>query len=113
MILRDIPRTYPELEFFKDNGRGQQALFNVIKAYSIHDTEVGYCQGSAFIVGQLLLQVPSEFQQTPKNSDFLFEKNFFLFFIFFIWKTSACRGYLQAVVLDQICLLESDMWRRF
>ncbi|VDM99778.1 unnamed protein product, partial [Thelazia callipaeda] len=57
VILRDIPRTYPELEFFKDNGRGQQALFNVIKAYSIHDTEVGYCQGSAFIVGQLLLQV--------------------------------------------------------
>uniref|UniRef100_A0A915Q789 Rab-GAP TBC domain-containing protein n=1 Tax=Setaria digitata TaxID=48799 RepID=A0A915Q789_9BILA len=60
VILRDIPRTYPELEFFKDNGRGQQALFNVIKAYSIHDVEVGYCQGSAFIVGQLLLQMPEE-----------------------------------------------------
>ncbi|CAG9539905.1 unnamed protein product [Cercopithifilaria johnstoni] len=60
VILRDIPRTYPELEFFKDNGRGQQALFNVIKAYSIHDNEVGYCQGSAFIVGQLLLQMPEE-----------------------------------------------------
>ncbi|VIO88462.1 cAMP-dependent protein kinase catalytic subunit, putative [Brugia malayi] len=60
VILRDIPRTYPELEFFKDNGRGQQALFNVIKAYSIHDSEVGYCQGSAFIVGQLLLQMPEE-----------------------------------------------------
>lgn len=57
VILRDIPRTYPELEFFKDGGRGQQSLFNVIKAYSIHDKEVGYCQGSAFIVGQLLLQV--------------------------------------------------------
>lgn len=55
--MRDIPRTYPELEFFKDGGRGQQSLFNVIKAYSIHDKEVGYCQGSAFIVGQLLLQV--------------------------------------------------------
>lgn len=57
VILRDIPRTYPELEFFKENGRGQQSLFNVIKAYSVHDKEVGYCQGSAFIVGQLLLQV--------------------------------------------------------
>uniref|UniRef100_A0A158R5Y9 Rab-GAP TBC domain-containing protein n=1 Tax=Syphacia muris TaxID=451379 RepID=A0A158R5Y9_9BILA len=60
VILRDIPRTYPELEFFKDGGRGQQSLFNVIKAYSIHDKEVGYCQGSAFIVGQLLLQMPEE-----------------------------------------------------
>ncbi|CAJ0955365.1 unnamed protein product, partial [Mesorhabditis belari] len=60
VIQRDIPRTYPELEFFKDGGRGQSALFNVIKAYSIHDKEVGYCQGSAFIVGQLLLQMPEE-----------------------------------------------------
>lgn len=60
VIQRDIPRTYPELEFFKDAGRGQSSLFNVIKAYSIHDKEVGYCQGSAFIVGQLLLQVCSQ-----------------------------------------------------
>ncbi|KAL3122713.1 hypothetical protein niasHT_010275 [Heterodera trifolii] len=59
-IARDIPRTFPELEFFKDGGRGQQSLFNVIKAYSLHDREVGYCQGSAFIVGQLLLQMPEE-----------------------------------------------------
>jgi hypothetical protein len=36
---------------------GQEALFNVMKAYSIHDREVGYCQGSAFIVGLLLMQV--------------------------------------------------------
>ncbi|CAJ0582942.1 unnamed protein product, partial [Mesorhabditis spiculigera] len=60
VIQRDIPRTYPELEFYKDGGRGQAALYNVIKAYSIHDKEVGYCQGSAFIVGQLLLQMPEE-----------------------------------------------------
>uniref|UniRef100_A0A1I7ZJC2 Rab-GAP TBC domain-containing protein n=1 Tax=Steinernema glaseri TaxID=37863 RepID=A0A1I7ZJC2_9BILA len=69
VIMRDIPRTYPELEFFKDHGRGQAALFNVIKAYSIHDKEVGYCQGSAFIVGQLLLQMPEEeaFAVCPKK----------------------------------------------
>ncbi|KAH7728212.1 Protein TBC-4 [Aphelenchoides avenae] len=60
VILRDIPRTYPELEFFKDGGRGQSSLFNVIRAYSVHDREVGYCQGSAFIAGQLLLQMPEE-----------------------------------------------------
>lgn len=28
-----------------------------MKAYSLHDREVGYCQGSGFIVGLLLLQV--------------------------------------------------------
>ena len=56
-IRRDIARTYPEHDFFKKkDGVGQEALFNVMKAYSIHDREVGYCQGSAFIVGLLLMQ---------------------------------------------------------
>ena len=58
VIRRDIARTYPEHDFFKKkDGIGQEALFNVMKAYSIHDREVGYCQGSAFIVGLLLMQV--------------------------------------------------------
>eukprot|EP00096_Caligus_rogercresseyi_P005393 TRINITY_DN2078_c0_g1_i1.p1 TRINITY_DN2078_c0_g1~~TRINITY_DN2078_c0_g1_i1.p1 ORF type:complete len:808 (+),score=302.38 TRINITY_DN2078_c0_g1_i1:336-2426(+) len=56
-----MARTYPEHEFFKKkDGVGQEALFNVMKAYSIHDREVGYCQGSAFIVGLLLMQMPEE-----------------------------------------------------
>ena len=84
--------------FKQKDGVGQEALFNVMKAYSVHDREVmiimvivvlvvvykmkievvmamkwlrsllretiiktslqvGYCQGSAFIVGLLLMQV--------------------------------------------------------
>uniref|UniRef100_A0A8W7JGJ7 Rab-GAP TBC domain-containing protein n=1 Tax=Anopheles albimanus TaxID=7167 RepID=A0A8W7JGJ7_ANOAL len=31
-----------------------------MKAYSLHDREVGYCQGSGFIVGLLLMQMPEE-----------------------------------------------------
>lgn len=58
VIRRDIARTYPEHDFFKEkDGLGQESLFNVMKAYSLHDREVGYCQGSAFIVGLLLMQV--------------------------------------------------------
>nr|XP_054770131.1 EVI5-like protein [Lytechinus pictus] len=61
VIRRDIARTYPEHEFFKEkDGLGQETLFNVMKAYSLHDREVGYCQGSAFIVGLLLMQMPEE-----------------------------------------------------
>jgi hypothetical protein len=29
----------------------------IFQAYSLHDREVGYCQGSAFIVGLVLMQV--------------------------------------------------------
>lgn len=58
IIRRDIARTYPEHDFFKEkDGLGQESLFNVMKAYSLHDREVGYCQGSGFIVGLLLMQV--------------------------------------------------------
>ncbi|XP_055624619.1 ecotropic viral integration site 5 ortholog isoform X4 [Toxorhynchites rutilus septentrionalis] len=61
VIRRDIARTYPEHDFFKEkDGLGQEALFNVMKAYSLHDREVGYCQGSGFIVGLLLMQMPEE-----------------------------------------------------
>ncbi|RUS91206.1 hypothetical protein EGW08_001012 [Elysia chlorotica] len=61
LIRRDIARTFPEHDFFKEkDGFGQESLFNVMKAYSLHDREVGYCQGSGFIVGLLLMQMPEE-----------------------------------------------------
>ncbi|XP_034438620.1 EVI5-like protein isoform X2 [Hippoglossus hippoglossus] len=61
LIRRDIARTYPEHDFFKEkDSSGQEVLFNVMKAYSLVDREVGYCQGSAFIVGLLLMQMPEE-----------------------------------------------------
>lgn len=60
IIRRDVDRTYPDAEFFR-SAAGQESLFNVMKAYSIHDPEVGYCQGSAFICGLLLIQnIPEE-----------------------------------------------------
>lgn len=60
-IRRDVSRTYPNHDMFKElDGPGQESLFNVIKAYSIIDPEVGYCQGSAFVAGLLLMQMPEE-----------------------------------------------------
>ena len=61
MIRRDIARTFPTHSLFRDKeGVGQETLFNVIKAYSLYDTEVGYCQGSPFVVGLLLMHMPEE-----------------------------------------------------
>lgn len=39
---------------------GQESLFRVLKAYSLHDLEVGYCQGMAFVAGILLMYLPQE-----------------------------------------------------
>jgi hypothetical protein len=57
-IIRDLNRTFPHHKYFRDSrGLGQENLFNVVKAYSLYDPEVGYCQGLQFIVGPLLLNV--------------------------------------------------------
>ncbi|KAI9325038.1 rab-GTPase-TBC domain-containing protein [Zopfochytrium polystomum] len=60
-IQRDLARTFPKHDHFSEvGGAGQESLFNVIKAYSLYDPEVGYCQGIAFIAGPLLLNMPDE-----------------------------------------------------
>ncbi|GAA6046072.1 hypothetical protein NBRC10513_002072 [Rhodotorula toruloides] len=60
-IARDLSRTFPKHEYFSDaQGVGQENLFNVVKAYSLYDDEVGYTQGLQFIVGPLLLNMPDE-----------------------------------------------------
>ncbi|KAJ2960502.1 hypothetical protein NQZ79_g4142 [Umbelopsis isabellina] len=66
MIQRDLARTFPDHPYFKDpEGQGQIGLFNVVKAYSIYDQDVGYCQGIAFIVGALLLNYGLRGHYTP------------------------------------------------
>ncbi|KAI8580220.1 hypothetical protein K450DRAFT_174028 [Umbelopsis ramanniana AG] len=61
LIQRDLARTFPGHDYFKERGGdGQEGLFNVVKAYSLYDPEVGYCQGLAFVVGPLLLNMPDE-----------------------------------------------------
>ena len=44
-IIRDISRTFPSHVFFQQrHGPGQRALYNVLKAYSVYDRDVGYVQ---------------------------------------------------------------------
>ncbi|OLY84180.1 GTPase-activating protein GYP5 [Smittium mucronatum] len=58
IIMRDLPRTFPNIEVFKDgSGDGQKRLFNILKAYSLYDAEVGYCQGLGFVIGPLMMNM--------------------------------------------------------
>ncbi|CAO0792179.1 unnamed protein product [Mucor circinelloides] len=59
VIQRDLSRTFPQLDMFKDDGgEGQLAMGRLLKAYSLYDAHVGYCQGLAFLVGPLLMTMP-------------------------------------------------------
>ncbi|CAN9497580.1 unnamed protein product [Ophioblennius macclurei] len=60
-ILVDLGRTFPTHQYFSAQlGAGQLSLYNLLKAYSLLDTEVGYCQGISFVAGILLLHMSEE-----------------------------------------------------
>lgn len=60
-ILIDLGRTFPTHPYYSAQlGAGQLSLYNILKAYSLLDQEVGYCQGLSFVAGILLLHMGEE-----------------------------------------------------
>ncbi|XP_021572464.1 rab GTPase-activating protein 1-like, partial [Carlito syrichta] len=61
VITRDIHRTFPAHDYFKDTGGdGQESLYKICKAYAVYDEDIGYCQGQSFLAAVLLLHMPEE-----------------------------------------------------
>ena len=59
--MNSIGRTFPTHQYFSAQlGAGQLSLYNLLKAYSLLDTEVGYCQGISFVAGILLLHMSED-----------------------------------------------------
>ncbi|CAG2115246.1 unnamed protein product, partial [Medioppia subpectinata] len=61
LVVIDLGRTFPKVAFYAQTlGTGQLSLFNLLKAYSLYDTEVEYCQGLSFVAGILLLHMSED-----------------------------------------------------
>ncbi|KAL7669159.1 hypothetical protein ACOME3_009825 [Neoechinorhynchus agilis] len=70
-IQKDLHRSFPNHELFYDDGvinptssssslpRGQSDLFDLLKAYSLHNPCVGYCQALAPVASVLLMHLPA------------------------------------------------------
>lgn len=58
-IKKDLHRQFPSHEIFMKK-EGRQMLFNVLKAYAVHNREVGYCQAQGPIAALLLMHMPEE-----------------------------------------------------
>ena len=58
-ISVDLPRTFQDEEYYQ-NPRTMKAVENILRAYSIRNPTIGYCQGFNFIVGRLLKVVNEE-----------------------------------------------------
>ncbi|KAF8537572.1 rab-GTPase-TBC domain-containing protein [Trichophaea hybrida] len=56
LIGKDVGRTGLEM-FSQEGGEGQRMLGRVLRAFSIYDTQIGYCQGLGFLVGPLLMHM--------------------------------------------------------
>jgi len=60
-IRKDLNRQFPYHEMFVDqDGHGQQDLFQVLKAYSILNSTVGFSQAQAPLAAFLLMHMPAE-----------------------------------------------------
>lgn len=58
-IKKDLHRQFPGHEIFMKR-EGRQMLYNVLRAYAVHNREVGYCQAQGPIAAVLLMHMPEE-----------------------------------------------------
>lgn len=57
-LLRcDLPRTFPTLKFFHNEGYMRCSLERVLYAYALYAPETGYVQGMSFVAAMLLLNL--------------------------------------------------------
>ena len=60
-IIKDLDRTFPSCQFFKDKyGTGQRKLFKVLSNYSKYNKNIGYVQGMGYLVGLFLIYMNEE-----------------------------------------------------
>ncbi|TVY31783.1 TBC domain-containing protein [Lachnellula occidentalis] len=58
-IEEDVKQTYPELRIFQSEGPLHVALLDVLKAYAMYRSDVGYVHGTSTIAALLLLNLPT------------------------------------------------------
>jgi hypothetical protein len=74
-INKDLHRTAPTINFFQ-SAQAMQSLFNVLKALTLSDKELGYCQGINILTAYLLLLSDGNESETFFFLKFLFTNQF-------------------------------------
>lgn len=81
MISKDIYRTLPDTKLFSaDYKSGQNALFNVLKAYTTYDNNIGYVQGMNYLAALLLIEIKDEIKVFWCLFSLLFKRNWRMIF---------------------------------
>ncbi len=57
LIAVDLPRTFPKLQLFQENGPMHNDLTEVLEAFAVHRSDLGYVQGMSFVGAMLMLHM--------------------------------------------------------
>ena len=76
-IKKDLHRQFPSHELFMRR-EGRDMLYNVLRAYAVHNPAIGYCQAQGPIAALLLMHMPEEdaFWLLIRVSDFYLKEYF-------------------------------------
>ncbi|EGC36346.1 hypothetical protein DICPUDRAFT_47207 [Dictyostelium purpureum] len=99
LIHLDLPRTFPMLSIFQDEGPLHQSLANVLEAYVCYRPDVGYVQGMSYLAAVFLL-ILDEFTSFVCLSNFL---NNPCYMAFYTMNLSQMELYMKA--MDQLMAL--------
>lgn len=62
VIEEDLHRTFSDLGQFRFGQSLYQPLKNMLAAFSVFRTDLGYVQGMSYVAGSLLLHIGDEYQ---------------------------------------------------
>eukprot|EP01087_Luapelamoeba_hula_P011202 TRINITY_DN3015_c0_g2_i4.p1 TRINITY_DN3015_c0_g2~~TRINITY_DN3015_c0_g2_i4.p1 ORF type:complete len:835 (-),score=195.61 TRINITY_DN3015_c0_g2_i4:29-2533(-) len=96
LIPLDLPRTFPCLSFFQEDGPLREPLANILEAYVCYRPDIGYVQGMSYVAALMLLNM-DEFTAFCCIANLL---NRHIFVVFYRMDMPMIRRYVA--VLDEL-----------
>jgi len=74
-IIKDLNRTHPELNLFKEGEKWFESLKNVLMVYCVHRPDIGYVQGMSYIAAAIILSMKNELKAFTIMANLLGREN--------------------------------------
>ena len=100
-IKNDLPNTLPNIKYFK-NPNWIKSLFNLLKAYSIYDKEIGYKNGMNNIAANILIVSDCNEIESFRFLRFLYSNYYGLSFRDFFKENSSKLNFYSFLIMELI-----------
>ena len=82
IIDADLHRTFTDLAYFRQGGNFHHPLRNVLAAFSLYRTDLGYVQGMSYVAGTLLIHLNDEYATFSAFTNLMQQSLMFTFYSF-------------------------------